>query len=111
MNCKKCEGRCCDPVVLSTSPQDITEAYIAIKTGVMKVNDPDEIIKMYHNLTFKGMSRFSPMEAGAYPNGKAQHMYDCNNFDHKTRKCKDYDNRMKFCKAFGETTTCTYKEI
>jgi Fe-S-cluster containining protein len=108
MGCDNCLGRCCDPVVLGTSPQSIVEAYINSKVGTKKVNNPKEVEKMYKNLTFKGVSTFSPMEKGVYADGTHLFMYECNNFDYENRKCKDYENRMDFCREYGDDNECGY---
>jgi hypothetical protein len=102
-----CKGNCCDPVVMEVSPQEIVEAYINSKTGLRGVRDIEEVQKMYKLLTFKGMSRISPMEKGIYEDGKMMHMYECSNFDYITRQCKDYDNRMNICRKYGENK-CDY---
>lgn len=109
MSCGNCKGLCCDPIVLTISPQEITEAYINCSVKTRPVANEEEVIKMYRNLTFKGASRFSPMEKGVYPNGVVRYMYSCKNFDYETRKCTDYENRMEFCKAYGETKECKYQ--
>ena len=108
MNCNNCMGRCCDPVTISISPQQITEGYVNSKTGYRKVTDAKEIEKMYKNLVFKGISRYSSAEAGEYKEGQHTFMYECKQFDYETRKCKDYENRMTFCKDYGETNDCGY---
>jgi len=104
MNCK---GNCCDPVVMSLSPQELTEGYITSKHKEINIAKED-IEKMYRLFVFKGESRVSPMKAGVYENGGTQFMYECKNFDYETRQCKDYKNRPKMCKNFG-CNECPYE--
>lgn len=107
-SCKGCNGRCCDPVVLGLSPQELTEAYINTKTGLKKVANPSEVEKMWRLFTFKGVSRISPMEKGEYKDGGVMHMYQCSNYNTTTKKCMDYDNRPQMCKDYGEKNKCAY---
>lgn len=95
-DCGKC-GKCCEGIYLPFSMKEIKERLLDQRDGRF-------VAENFEQISFEEMSKINPYFASKaktqYRSSSELNYFKCNVFDHKTRRCGDYENRPDFCRNY-----------